>query len=79
MPRLLYEEADFGAMRAAHHHRLWEIGAGPVSRDFCNSLKCRADKVIQEAPNHLWHGWAIMEAFQAGAAYALDQMQKSND
>lgn len=49
-----------------------DLRAGNAFRD---TLVPRADAERDSAP--LWHGWAIMDAFLAGAEHARRQQQKS--
>jgi len=42
---------------------------------FRETLIGRADK-LEHGEYPLWYGWAIIEAFQAGAKYARDEPKK---
>jgi hypothetical protein len=43
--------------------------------DYVESVVDKADTVIEGAP--AWYGWALREAFAAGAAYALTKEQQN--
>jgi hypothetical protein len=69
---LLHEIRDLMKILAAEGGDLNDLTAGNAFRQ---SLVERADADKHGAP--LWHGWALMEAFLAGAEYARG-LQKLN-
>jgi hypothetical protein len=55
-----------------HYEKLLDMGVLSEKRNFMDSLKPNCDYLTESVPHHLWHGWALQEAFMAGAAYAIE-------
>jgi hypothetical protein len=48
-------------------------GLNRASREFMGAMETRCDKRIGEVPYYLWGKWALKEAFESGAVFALSQ------
>lgn len=63
---------SYRVLCAKHHEKLVNLGVLVEKRKFMDSLKPNCDHLTESVPHHLWHGWALQEAFMAGAAYAIE-------
>jgi hypothetical protein len=48
-------------------------GLNRASREFKGAMETRCDRRSREVPYYLWGKWAIKEAFESGAVFALSQ------
>jgi hypothetical protein len=52
---------------------LWGLGLFAAAREYTTTLKSRCDRKVREVPYFLWKSWALKEAFEAGAVFALSR------
>lgn len=52
---------------------LWGLGLFAAAREYTTTLKSRCDRKVSEVPYFLWKSWALTEAFEAGAVFALSR------
>jgi hypothetical protein len=52
---------------------LWGLGLFAAAREYTTTLKSRCDKRVDYVPYFLYGSWALKEAFEAGAVFALSR------
>ena len=52
---------------------LWGTGLFVAAREYTTTLQSRCDRKVSEVPHFLWKSWALKEAFEAGAVFALSR------